>query len=73
MFLRPTYFIDGDITDLDVGMLTEDGIKGLMLDLDSTLMAPKAGSLTGEADAWLSNARKCMKLVILSNNKDFLT
>ena len=69
MFLRPTYFIDGDITDLDVGMLTEDGIKGLMLDLDSTLMAPKAGSLTGEADAWLSNARKCMKLVILSNNK----
>ena len=69
MFLRPNYFVDGDITDLNIKMLVDDGIKGLMLDLDSTLMAPKAGSLTQEAEAWLKDAKGHLKLVILSNNK----
>lgn len=69
MFLRPTYYIDGDITSLKIDMLVQDGIKGLILDLDSTLMAPKAGSLTDDASAWLEEARSSLKLVILSNNK----
>lgn len=46
MLIRPTYYIDGDITDLDQEMLLEAGIKGLILDLDSTLMAPKTGHWT---------------------------
>jgi HAD superfamily phosphatase (TIGR01668 family) len=69
MLIRPTYYIDGDITDLDQEMLTEAGIKGLILDLDSTLMAPKTGSLDAEADRWLTRARGAFKMVILSNNK----
>lgn len=69
MLIRPTYYIDGDITDLDQEMLLEAGIKGLILDLDSTLMAPKTGSLDAEADRWLARAREAFKIVILSNNK----
>lgn len=69
MLLRPTYYIDGDITSLDVSMLVKDGIKGLMMDLDSTLMAPKAGALTDEANSWLEEARNKLDIVILSNNK----
>ncbi len=69
MLLRPTYYLDDDLTSLDVDMLLKDGIKGLILDLDSTLMAPKTGSLTEEASAWLERARSSLKIVILSNNK----
>lgn len=69
MILRPTYFIDGDITDLDVNILTRDGIKGLMIDLDSTLMAPKAGSLSNQVQTWLDEANDRFEIVILSNNK----
>jgi HAD superfamily phosphatase (TIGR01668 family) len=68
MFLRPTYVIDGDITDVDLDQLKQDGIKGIVLDLDSTLIAPKAGVLTNEAAAWLDKARANFKMAVVSNN-----
>ncbi len=68
MFLRPTYVIDGDITDIDLDRLKKDGLKGIILDLDSTLIAPKAGVLTDEAAAWLDRARAHFKLAVVSNN-----
>lgn len=69
MFLRPTYLIDGDITDIDLDQLKKDGLKGIILDLDSTLIAPKAGALTEEAAAWLNRARAHFKLAVVSNNR----
>jgi uncharacterized protein len=68
MFLRPTYVINGDITDIDLDQLKRDGLKGIILDLDSTLIAPKAGVLTEEAAAWLNRARAHFKLAVVSNN-----
>jgi HAD superfamily phosphatase (TIGR01668 family) len=67
---KPTYLIDGDLTDVDLDKLQADGIKGLILDLDSTLMSPKAGKMTNEANAWLEKARTNFKLAIVSNNKN---
>jgi HAD superfamily phosphatase (TIGR01668 family) len=68
MFLHPTYLIDGDITDIDLDQLKNDGLKGIILDLDSTLIAPKAGVLTLEAEAWLTKARSQFKVAVVSNN-----
>jgi hypothetical protein len=75
VFLRPTYLIDGDITDIELNRLKQDGIKGIILDLDSTLIAPRSGHLTDEAAAWLTSARADFKLAVVSNNKkeDYLT
>lgn len=70
MFLRPTYIIDGDITDVDLDRLSQDGIKGLILDLDSTIMAPHSAALTEEAQLWLTNARARFHMAIASNNKN---
>ena len=49
MFLKPTYLIAGDVTDIDIDELSRSGIKGLILDLDSTLVAPKSAQITQEA------------------------
>jgi hypothetical protein len=68
VFLRPTYFIDGDITDIDLEQLKKDGIKGIILDLDSTLIAPRSGRLTQEAADWLEIARSQFKMAVVSNN-----
>ena len=46
MLLRPDYLIDGDVTDIDLDLLARDGVRGLIFDLDSTLVAPHAGCLT---------------------------
>lgn len=69
MFLKPTYLIAGDVTDIDLDQLWSDGIRALILDLDSTIMAPKAGVLTPETASWLAQAQTRFKLAVLSNNK----
>lgn len=70
MFLKPDYLIKGDITDIDLDMLSQVGIKGLILDLDSTLVVPHSAELSKEAGAWLEHACARFKVAIASNNKD---
>ena len=68
MFLKPTYSSPGDLTTLDIDLLCNEGIKGLILDLDSTLMEPKSGKLTPQVEQWLAGARGRLKMVVLTNN-----
>src|SRR5688572_21513073 len=69
MFLRSTYLVDGDVTDIDLEQLLRDGIKGLIFDLDSTLVAPHSGMLTEEVANWLRYAREHFQVAVVSNNK----
>ena len=68
VLLRPTYLIDGDITDIDLDQLSADGIRGLIFDLDSTLVAPRSGVITTEVEQWLLKARDRFKVAVVSNN-----
>jgi len=70
VILRPTYLIDGDITDIQLDVLAADGIKGIIFDLDSTLLAPHSGRLTAECEVWLQRARDQFKVAVVSNNKN---
>lgn len=69
VILRPTYLINGDVTDIDLQQLKSDGIKGLIFDLDSTLLAPHSGKITPEVAVWLKEAREMFQVAIVSNNK----
>lgn len=69
MMLRPTYVVEGDVTDIDLNLLQREGVRGLIFDLDSTLVAPHAGALTNEVAGWLDRARSMFKVAIVSNNK----
>lgn len=68
MLFRPTYLIDGDVTDINLDRLLSDGINGLIFDLDSTLLAPRSGVLTPEVSKWLTKAKENFKVAIVSNN-----
>jgi uncharacterized protein len=68
MLVRPTYIINGDITDIDLDDLFAAGIRALILDLDSTLVAPRSGVVTRDVANWLTNAKSRFKLTVLSNN-----
>jgi len=70
VFLKPDYLIDGDITDIDLEELERAGIRGLILDLDSTLIAPKSAFISDQAAAWLERARKKFHVAVASNNKN---
>jgi hypothetical protein len=70
VFIKPTYLIDGDVTDIDLDKLAADGIKGIIFDLDSTLVAPHSGKIESEAQRWLERARTDFKLAVVSNNQN---
>ena len=68
-FFRPTYVIDGDVTDIDLDILVSIGIKGIIFDLDSTLLVPHSGKLHENISIWLEKARSRFKIAVVSNNK----
>ena len=67
---KPTYLVEGDLTDLSLEHLSTDGVRGIILDLDSTLIAPRSGHLTLEVEQWLEQARERFQLAVVSNNKN---
>ncbi len=67
---KPTYLVDGDLTDLSLSQLQSDGVRGIIFDLDSTLIAPRSGRLSAEVEQWLLEARDKFKLAVVSNNKN---
>ncbi len=70
MFLKPSLVVAGNVTQISIDTLIAQGIQGLILDLDNTVMAPKSGIIEAPVQAWLDEARqKGLSAVILTNNK----
>jgi HAD superfamily phosphatase (TIGR01668 family) len=66
--LKADYIIRG-VTDIDLEGLKQKGIKGLIFDLDNTLMAPRSGVLTREIADWLKAVQQDFKIAVVSNNR----
>ena len=69
MFLKPDYNLN-KIYDIPAEELKNAGIKAILLDLDSTVMASKSGKYFPETLEWFDKMSKDFKLVIVSNNKN---
>lgn len=69
MFLKPDYNI-GKIYDIPAEELKQQGIKAILLDLDSTVMVSKSGKYLPETLEWFSKMQADFKLAIVSNNKN---
>lgn len=67
MFLKPDYDLE-NIYAIDLAELKKRGIKNLLFDLDSTIMASKSGCYTDETRQWLDMVRKDFFIAIVSNN-----
>jgi HAD superfamily phosphatase (TIGR01668 family) len=73
MRLKPTYIVER-VTDINLEDLKNEQIKGLIFDLDNTLMPPKTGDYPQDIFQWLMSIKNDFKIVILSNNpeKDYV-
>lgn len=69
MFLKPDYNLKS-IYDIDLEDLKSQGIKALLFDLDSTLMASKSGFYSEKTLGWLEKVRKDFYIAVISNNKN---
>ena len=69
MFLKPDYNLKR-IYDIDLNLLKSQGIKAMLFDLDSTLMASKSGMYSKEILEWLEVVRRDFFIGVISNNKN---
>ena len=69
MFIKPDINIKR-IYDIDLDALKAEGIKGMLFDLDSTLMASKSGCYSPEILAWLDKVKADFFVAVVSNNKN---
>ncbi|OWZ83418.1 YqeG family HAD IIIA-type phosphatase [Natranaerobius trueperi] len=68
--LYPDLYLES-IFSIDFDKLSHNGIKGIITDLDNTLIAWKDKRLTEQLENWLREAKKRnIKLIIVSNNKN---
>lgn len=69
MFLKPTW--QGvSLADFPPAMLYEHGVRGALLDLDNTVMIPRAHIVPEHVQQWLSEAAQLgMGCIIVTNNK----
>ena len=71
--LKPTYITD-HVTSINFEDLIQEGIKGLIFDLDNTIMKRITGKLTEDIREWLNQAKEHFLLAVVSNNphKDYM-
>jgi len=67
MFIKPDYNLE-NIYEIDLEELKSKGIKNLLFDLDSTLMASKSAKYFEETLKWLEKVRKDFFIAVVSNN-----
>lgn len=59
------------IYDIDLQALQEAGVKGLIADLDNTLVGAEVASATPELKRWLERVRELgFKFIVVSNNSE---
>lgn len=69
MFLKPDKNLKS-IYDINLQELKEHGIKAMLFDLDSTLMASKSGCYSDEMQNWLKKIKAEFFMAVVSNNKN---
>lgn len=67
MFLKPNYNLQ-NIYEIDLEELKNSGIKNMLFDLDSTIMASKSGCYTEKTLQWLKEVQKDFSIAVISNN-----
>ena len=66
MFLKPDY----NLKSINFDELKQLGIKAVLFDLDSTLMASKSAVYSDEMVAWLKKLQEDFFVAVVSNNKN---
>ncbi len=69
MFLKPDYNLKS-LYDIDLNELKSLGVEAMLFDLDSTLMASRAGKYSDEVLGWLEGVRKDFFVGVVSNNSN---
>lgn len=66
--LQPDLVLNGSVLNLTPEIIQQYGLKGLVLDVDDTLVPITVGSASPELQNWVEQVRSCTSLWLVSNN-----
>ena len=69
MFLKPDYNLK-NVYDINLDELKRIGVKAVLFDLDSTLMASKSGTYSDETYSFIRSVEEKFFIAVVSNNKN---
>ncbi|GAB1545451.1 YqeG family HAD IIIA-type phosphatase [Scytonema sp. NUACC21] len=67
-FLQPDLILEGSVLNLTPDIIRKYELKGLVLDVDETLVPIRVASASPELQQWVEEVRSCAKLWLVSNN-----
>ncbi|MDJ1183729.1 YqeG family HAD IIIA-type phosphatase [Roseofilum casamattae] len=70
--LQPDLVLGGSILHLTPQLLQSQGLKGLILDVDDTLVPISATSVSQELQQWIAQIRPVVSLWLVSNNLNWV-
>jgi HAD superfamily phosphatase (TIGR01668 family) len=66
--LQPDLILEGSVLDLTPEIIQKYGLKGLVLDVDETLVPIRVASASPELQNWVEQIRSIVALWLVSNN-----
>lgn len=66
--LQPNLIVEGNILTLTPDQVAHYGLRGLILDVDETLLPSSSGQVSTEMKAWVEAFRPNIKLWLVTNN-----
>ncbi|MBW4634810.1 MAG: YqeG family HAD IIIA-type phosphatase [Iphinoe sp. HA4291-MV1] len=66
--LKPNLILKGSVLNLTPDIIQKYGLKGLVLDVDETLVPIRVASASVELQQWVEQIRPSVKLWLVSNN-----
>jgi uncharacterized protein len=66
--LQPNLVLEGVILSLSPDVLQQNNLRGLILDVDETLVPIRQSEVSSELRQWVDTIKPELKLVLLSNN-----
>lgn len=66
--LQPNLILDGSVLQLTPNIIQQYGLKGLVLDVDETLVPITANNVSQELHQWVEEIRDLVALWLVSNN-----
>lgn len=66
--LEPKLILQGSILELTPSLLAHYGLKGLVLDVDDTIIATRSSAVPTEVEAWINEVRQIVQIALVSNN-----
>jgi HAD superfamily phosphatase (TIGR01668 family) len=66
--LQPDLILEGSVLNLSPAIIQQYGLKGLVLDVDETLVPFTVGVASPELQQWVAHIRTCVELCLVSNN-----